>query len=111
MPAEEGPETPAGEVTIGSEARPAYQPIIIDLSAGGFLVSADEERTQDELFVIDPSYDGEFSLAGVICQLIRSEDRGEGRYLHHLEFTNVNDTLQDRLVRQIHRTQVKQSRG
>ena len=90
---------------------PSFEAVIVNLSAGGLLASTTIQRDDDEHFIVDASLDGEFSLAGIVCQLVRSEPRGEGRYLQHLEFTNVNDTLQDRLVRQIHNAQVRQNRA
>ena len=111
LPPDVDPSTPPGEIVIEPGTPPSYEAIIVDLSAGGLLASTTVQKDDDEHFTIGASLDGEFSLAGIVCQLVRSEPRGEDRYLQHLEFTNVNDTLQDRLVRQIHNAQVRQNRA
>jgi c-di-GMP-binding flagellar brake protein YcgR len=111
LPPDVDPSTPPGEIVIDPGTPPSYEAVIVDLSAGGLLASTAIQKDDDEHFIVDTSLDGEFSLAGIVCQLVRSEPRGEDRYLQHLEFTNVNDTLQDRLVRQIHNAQVRQNKA
>ena len=104
-------ETPPSEIPTEPDAVPGCEAVVTNLSAGGLLARAAEPGHEGDYLIIDPAYDGSFSLAGIVCQLIRSERRGEDRHVLHLEFANVSDTLQDRLVRQIHRAQIRQASG
>lgn len=104
LPDAELARLPPGEIRV--EGEPRLAGTLVDLSAGGAAVQAEEGLAPGEQVVIDPLYEGDFSLAGLVCETIKSvENRADG-FTNILEFVNAGDALQDRLVRELYRRQL-----
>ena len=99
------------EVSIEDPAQYRAQAVLEDLSAGGAAIHADETLDEGELLVVDPAYRGDFSLAGVVCRVLRSEKSKESGQIYYLEFVNATRSLQDRLVRELYKKQLSISTG
>lgn len=104
----EPPETPFA-VDLSRSQR--LEGRVANLSAGGMAVCAPGAGALPyRRWVIDPEYTGEFSLAGVMCQVIADAPEARGDTLK-LRFDNLPSATEREIVRQVYAHQLLEIGG
>lgn len=99
-----------GELRVKGLVTIRLKGMLTNLSAGGIALRSKTAVEEGALLMVDPEVRTPFSLEGIACRTIRSEQEPGKGYVHHFDFINVNETLRDRLVGQIDREQIRMAR-
>ena len=91
------PPTPAGKSRRGT---------VVDVSAGGLSMLADEEIPDGHLILIDTDHKGPLPLAGLIGRAIDQQRRGAG-FSSRVEFERISPARESELVSAVQQQQLR----
>jgi len=84
---------------------------VLNLSAGGMALTAPAAGSLPyRRWVVDPAHTGQFSLAGVVCQVIGDAPEGRDDTLK-LRFENLPPAIESEIVRQVYEHQLLEVGG
>ncbi len=77
----------------------------VDLSGGGLGILTQAEVEPEAFLVIDPSFKGDFPLAGLRCQVLKQLPQPSG-YRLNLEFLDLSPQQEGEIIRRIYQQQL-----
>ncbi len=93
------PPEPAGNARSGT---------VIDLSAGGLGLMTSEEIPPEHLILIDPDFEGQFPLAGLIGRPV-DQRPGESEFSVRIEFERLSPGRESELVSAVQQQQLRRA--
>lgn len=106
-PAEdETPEAQSELPAVDLATAPRLDGQVLNLSAGGLGLTTHGPIPAEHLFFVDPGFEGEFPLAGLVCEVVHQERSAEGTYLQ-MKFADLPPELEKEIVRRVFAEQTR----
>ena len=91
--------------SLDLESAPRLDTRAINISAGGMSIVAGDELPPAKTWLVDPTFDGSFPLASVVCRVM-GENRSGGRVTVKLKFEDLPHQIEGEIVKKVYQHQI-----